>query len=226
MGDEPGGFEKSANVVERVLAWLGALPKIALSILFVWLIVVNFSAISSGVGGLAKRLRWAQKVSVLGASAEWSAGGITDSIKSSNVLGESDRNAWHANNSEDAVNSVKLLKASDKQALMRLMYVGVLDNLCRFTKPTAAMQAAYGIDHVLAGDGLVTIEPNEKTKKEVESRIRKRENAPDGKPSDIGYPTECYDLKLTSKGADARTVITHELVDEFGAASPADNAQN
>ncbi len=222
MADNPsGGFEKMAGAVERVLGWLGALPKIALSTLLVLLIVFNFSAISSGVGGLALKLPEMSKLSLLGASAEWSASSITDSIKSSNVLGQADRNGWNADNSENAAQGAKQLKSGDKQALMRLMNVGLLDNLCHFTKPTAAMQAAYGIDHLLQSYGLVRIETNEKMKRDVESRIRVRESAPGGKPSDIGYPTECYDLKLTPKGYDARTWFTHTLVDQFGAAAPA-----
>lgn len=223
MSDGPGGFEKSASVVERVLGWLGALPKIALSLLFVWLVVVNFSAISSGLGGLAKRLPEMSKISAVGLSVELPAADITNNMRLSDVVPPDTRNGWSEENSVNAADGVKLLKSGNKQALIRLLNVGLLNDLCRFSKATPAMQVDYAMDRFLEGVGLVRIENNETTKKAVEAHMREAESAPRGKPSNIGYPSECYDLKLTAKGYDARTWITHAAVDNFGAAAAAES---
>ena len=103
----------------------------------------------------------------------------------------------------------------DARALVRLMYVGTFPTLCLFDKAKAQMIDEVATDHRLQEIGLVDLDVSDALREKVAAK-------PDLDPA-LGHPVKCYEMKLTIRGQDAKTVITHMLATAFSGA-PADFA--
>jgi|GEM_PF-1406385 hypothetical protein len=210
MGDESAGvFAKIAGLTDRLLNWLNSLTKAVALGLVVAVMIASFGSIVDGVRGLAEHLPNIAKISAFGGSVEMNLANVDKDIKSRSFRTEDLSANWGDAQSKNAVEGIKAL---DRKSLIRLMNVGLLKNVCKFQKPTADMTFDYAADISLDKAGLIQIQQDPETLERVLAEIRKRESGPRGKPSDIGYPTDCYNLSLTSKGFDVRTALAGSIV--------------
>lgn len=210
-------FQAFFALLERMLSSLNSLIKaVGLGILIA-VAVLNFDVIMSGFRSLFERLPHLTKISGFGAGAEFAStpSAITKTVTECDVSTRDLRDNWK---DKQSVNASEGLKSLDKRGLIRLLNIGLLHNVCEFEKANSDMRFDNASDKKLEEKQLVSpLIDNPKTTNAVRSDIRKRETAPGGKPSDIGYPVKCYDLTLTDKGQDARTAIVQSLGCRFNA---------
>ncbi len=112
----------------------------------------------------------------------------------------------------------KAIAKLEPEEFVRLMEVGLLDNLCEFERPTAKMRGDVALDYRLQEKGLVTVAKNEAKRAAI---------AADPSP-DIGRPFSCYDLYLTDLGRNVKTVVVQSFKSAFnfprGQGEPAANS--
>jgi hypothetical protein len=95
--------------------------------------------------------------------------------------------------------------------VVRLLNVGLLENLCDYELATTQMTQDFETDKRLRDKGFVHIVEDEKLKSEL---LRKAKSHRD-KPSDIGHPVTCYSMVLTDRGRDVRTALTYAYAAAF-----------
>ena len=210
-------FQAFFALLERMLSSLNSLIKaVGLGILIA-VAVLNFDVIMSGFRSLFERLPHLTKISGFGAGAEFAStpSAITKTVTECDVL---DARPPRQLEGQAIRQCVRRIEEFDKRGLIRLLNIGLLHNVCEFEKANSDMRFDNASDKKLEEKQLVSpLIDNPKTTNVVRSDIRKRETAPGGKPSDIGYPVKCYDLTLTDKGQDARTAIVQSLGCRFNA---------
>jgi hypothetical protein len=204
-------FDRYFNSLERGISGVSSLLKAAGLGILIAVAAFNFDVILSGFRGVVQQLPRLTKVSAIGVTAEFDTAGIAKSVKASDVTNKSLRANWK---DEQSQNAAEGLKSLDKRGLTRLLTVGLLQNVCRFEKPNGDMLTDIATDKLLEEKEMVTLEPQPATLQKVREDIRKRE-ALTGKPSDIGYPTDCYNPQLTKKGFDVRTAIVQGVAESF-----------
>lgn len=96
-----------------------------------------------------------------------------------------------------------------------LQHVSDDDIRCDYDHATAEMRLYSAADHGLEEKGLVefAITP------EMTTRVReaaKKIEAKDGKPLEIGVPSNCYQMTLTDAGRNLKSMIVAELKRAFG----------
>lgn len=209
-----GAFKEFFALLERMFASLNGLIKAVGLGVVIAVAVLNFDVIQLGFRTLFEKLPELAKVSAFGLGVEFNSAVSKKTVLARDLTTGSLREYW---GDAQVANASKGLKSLDKRGLIRLMNVGLLANICQFEKANADILADTATDKGLEEKQLVSLVRNPETTNAVRADIRKREAAT-GKDSDIGYPLDCYDLKLTDKGHDVRTAIVYGLGAQFGAA--------
>lgn len=209
---DDGAYQSFLTIVERLLSSLNSLIKaIGLGILIA-VAVLNFDVIQSGFRSLFEKMPQIARVSGFGLNAEFKdATEIGVAVKTKGVVTEDLERFW---TEAQSLNALHGLKSLDKAGLIRLMNVGLLQDVCKFEKATSGILADNATDKALEEKQLVVLSRSPETLAAVRAKIKKRE-VETGKMSDIGYPLDCYNVTLTDKGRDVRTAIVSGLAAHF-----------
>ena len=210
-----GFFQRFFTQLERSISWLVSLLKAVGLGLLVTVAVVNFDAIASGFGGLFEKLPGIVKVSAFGVTIETNPADIEKTVKFSDGATQWLRENWGRQQSR---NAAKALKSLDKRELARLMDVEMLSYVCRDENATSEKLYEYVVDKSLEEKKLVELTPRPDIMTKRLAEIKAQAAAPLRKSADTTAPSECYDLKLSSKGYDVRTVIIRTIGAKYSGA--------
>ncbi|MBV9705155.1 MAG: hypothetical protein JO163_20730 [Methylobacteriaceae bacterium] len=92
---------------------------------------------------------------------------------------------------------------------VRLMYVAQSHDLCDYERPTFRMARDLALDRELADAGLVRLKVSESLYKEIVDQLSAEKD--EGRALPIGFPRFCYDVTLTSEGADVKTALVKTI---------------
>lgn len=155
------------------------------------------------VGGLGGRLKTAE---IPGLKLEFSEPAIEKSVRP-DLFRHLDAKARRAIAAD--------LAAFEPRTAVRLLSVGLLENTCDFDTPTHEMAQDYAADVFLREKKLAVLLPDEAARDAVLRETIQREEKTH-KKSDIGYPRNCYKVRLTDRGIDVRTAMIHLFGATFG----------
>lgn len=108
----------------------------------------------------------------------------------------------------DAVNGL------EPDEFERLMNVGDLGELCDYQRPTVEMRRMLMLDYQLQAKGITAIADDPELKARIKGQAKVDEET-SGKPSDIGYPHNCYVMTLTDTGRNVKTALVKILSGAF-----------
>lgn len=192
-------FQEAIAAIKSLIATLGL-------VLAIGFVIWNADAIGDGFVGLVDRLGSLRGAEFAGVKLDFGETAIER-----NVPAELFRHLDTRDKRRIAQNAQSL----EPRMVVRLLHVGLLENLCEFEKPTTSMIDDFASDHHLRDKGLVTLEDNPQTKTKVLAGMREREAA-ERKKSDIGEPRACYDMRLTDLGRDVKTAVVQVVSANFG----------
>jgi len=175
-------------------------------------VAVLLVASSLGAAGFAKRddlgdamtdaLRHVTHVQFFGLQADFSSETIDKTVRA-DIFARPDG----PDKSKVAQDAGALMDAD----VVRLLNVGLLENLCDYELATTQMKQDFETDMRLRDKGLVRIAEDEKLKNELLHKTKSHKDA----PSDIGHPVTCYSMALTDHGRDVRTALTYAYAATF-----------
>lgn len=171
--------------------------KILFGFLLLALVVLDFRDICQASRKILEMAGSIHGIEVAGVKVDFDENAVEQSLSMFGVP---------ADKQKDVLDSIRALNSTD---FIRLMAVGQLNNLCEYAHPTPRMREDVATDYRLQQKGLTEIEPNQKLTEEIARR-----DAPDGHES-IGRPLECYEMTLTARGANVKTVIVQNLAPAF-----------
>lgn len=196
-------FHEGLAAFKSLLATLGI-------VLAIGFIIWNADSIGEGFVNLADRLGRLRGAEFAGLKLDFGEAAIERQVPA---------DLFRHLNSKDKRRVARDVASLEPRLVVRLLHVGLLNNLCEFDKPTTSMIDNFGADHHLQERGLVTLADNPQTRTNVLVDIKQREAAT-RKKSDIGEPRACYDMTLTDRGRDVKTAVVQVVSANFGAAPP------
>lgn len=199
-------FQDAIAAIKSLVATLGL-------VLAIGFVIWNADAIGDGFMGLAGRLGALRGAEFAGVKLDFGEAAIERTVPTE---------LFRHLDAKDKRRIVQNVQSLEPRMVVRLLHVGLLENLCEFEKPTTGMIDDFAIDHHLRDRGLVTLEDSQQTKTKVLATVRKREAA-ERKKSDIGEPRACYDMTLTDHGRDVKTAVVQVVSANFGPPSSPDS---
>jgi hypothetical protein len=185
------------------LNWFKNLLTTALYFAMLVFLIWNLPAIATAGHTLLERAGSINTIEVEGVKIGFDQASVTAHLDAFSYLTQADK-----------TEVFDKLQSLEPDEFERLMHVGELANLCEFEHPTVEMRRMSTLDYQLKDKGLTSITDSRHLRAEIEDEIKTGEVS-SGKASDIGYPRNCYFMRLTDTGLNAKTALVKILSRAF-----------